>query len=366
MFGPDLIRATAICLVLFAHTFPGGTKFPIFGAFRHFTGVLGVELFFLLSGFLIGGILMGELFAGELNRPGGVFWFWKRRWFRTLPAYFLFLVLYIWQWRFLYGSLPDHLERFTWFGQALITPDPEFFTLSWSLAIEEWFYLLFPLFIWLFVQFAPNRHFALLATIVIFLTVPFVIRYFISPDVNWDGGVRRVTLPRLDAIAYGVLLAWLKQYATRSWNILARLWPAGLLGLLILTIHHCYYGDSAAAYTSQFVFYRVFYFSVVSIVLLLIFPKAVGLGAPGGWFEAVIRKISLWSYSIYLSHVFIIGLIGAAMSHWPWTRGREPIIAFPLIWVFTLAFSAFLYRFYEKPLMDLRDRPLRHWFKRKS
>ena len=62
VFGPDLIRALAIVLVLFAHTMPGGTMFGVVGAVRGFIGLAGVEIFFLLSGYLIGAILMEEFF----------------------------------------------------------------------------------------------------------------------------------------------------------------------------------------------------------------------------------------------------------------------------------------------------------------
>ena len=84
-YGLDLIRSLAICLVLFAHF---TTKAPA-------CGVLGVELFFVLSGFLIGGILYQTLRNQDPIHFRDIWLFWKRRWMRTLPNYYLFLAVAI-------------------------------------------------------------------------------------------------------------------------------------------------------------------------------------------------------------------------------------------------------------------------------
>ncbi|HTV42772.1 MAG TPA: acyltransferase family protein [Candidatus Sulfotelmatobacter sp.] len=106
-FGPDLIRALAIVLVLLSHTVPGGTEFPALGVARYYLGLLGVEIFFVLSGFLIGGILIDELYSDRLESISGTVSFWRRRWFRTLPNYYLFLAIIILQERLSSGTFPD-------------------------------------------------------------------------------------------------------------------------------------------------------------------------------------------------------------------------------------------------------------------
>ena len=362
-FGPDLIRATAIMLVLLAHTIPGGTHFPVFGALRYFWGLLGVEIFFLLSGYLIGGILMKELVAGRLDGPAGVVEFWKRRWYRTLPNYYLFLVLTLLVTIVLEGHFPAGFENFLWFGQAMISPYPEFFPGAWSLSIEEWFYLSFPIMLLIFSRLLPRRQVALLATIAVFLAVPVIIRCFISSAVNWDAGVRRVTLPRLDAIGYGVALVWVKNYGGGTWNILVRLWPLGMAAGIALIFQFCHHFAVAGYFSSGSFIYRVFYFNLVAICLALVFPKVAEITAPGGWIEKVIRNLSLWSYSMYLSHGIFNGIIAITLTHTgPW-HGWEPVIACPLIWLMTVPASALVYRLYEKPLMSLRDKPLKTIFR---
>ena len=82
-FGLDLVRAIAILLVLITHI---GLKSDYVGGLE--IGNLGVEFFFVLSGFLIGGILIKDFSNGGVNIPV-IANFWIRRWFRTLPVYYL-------------------------------------------------------------------------------------------------------------------------------------------------------------------------------------------------------------------------------------------------------------------------------------
>src|SRR4051812_30333605 len=93
IFGLDIVRAMAILLVMLAHTLPGVQRFPVLGKVTYCCAFFGVDLFFVLSGFLIGGIVIRELENDRLNASAGLLTFWKRRWFRTLPNYYLFLLV---------------------------------------------------------------------------------------------------------------------------------------------------------------------------------------------------------------------------------------------------------------------------------
>jgi peptidoglycan/LPS O-acetylase OafA/YrhL len=362
VFGPDLIRACAISLVLCAHTLPGGTMFPVLGAARYYLGLLGVEIFFLLSGFLIGGILMEELFSGRLDSIGGTTSFWKRRWFRTLPNYYLFLLLTLLMERWTAGQFPQNGGKFFWFGQAFFYPDPDFFAGAWSLAIEEWFYLLFPLVLFAFAKLFNQRQSALVFTIAFFLVVPALWRAFLPAEVNWDAGIRRITLPRLDAISYGVLLALAKNYYVSAWKFLTKLWPLGVIAVCGFFAQFCHHVIAHGYFTSDSIFYRVFYFCLLSLSLLLVFPKIAGLMEPGerwSWWKTAVQKMSLWSYSIYLCHPIVIGLIDMTLKHFGVSHIREHIYRLVFSWLICLPLSGLIYMLYEKPLMNLRDRPLK-------
>src|SRR4051812_22345461 len=153
LFGLDILRCIAILLVLFAHT---SFVLPISPAARSFCltyfGFTGVEIFFVLSGFLVGAIFL-KLMADRPFSLSSMKYFWIRRWFRTLPAYYLALLIYT-----AYSYFAEHRFIFTdtynllyfVFLQNFIKPAPEFFRHAWSLSIEEWFYLLLPVWIWVF------------------------------------------------------------------------------------------------------------------------------------------------------------------------------------------------------------------------
>src|ERR1700722_16417443 len=90
-YGLDLLRAAAIGLVLISHF-----SLVFVGLFDpnpvvQPAGFLGVELFFVLSGFLIGQILLRTVLVSPVLPTVKIFW--SRRWFRTLPAYYVVITI---------------------------------------------------------------------------------------------------------------------------------------------------------------------------------------------------------------------------------------------------------------------------------
>ena len=135
------MRATAIVFVLASHcgdTFAGwlGGRAP---EWLSVSGFFGVELFFVLSGFLIGRLLLGIIAEPPSLRAWGVFM--ARRWMRTLPIYLLWIAVLAVIW----PPRPwDQVLRYATLTQNLAWPMPSgWFGVSWSLTVEEWFYLLF-------------------------------------------------------------------------------------------------------------------------------------------------------------------------------------------------------------------------------
>jgi peptidoglycan/LPS O-acetylase OafA/YrhL len=144
-FGLDIVRFWAIVLVMINHSGPFLPYFKSKWHIEFFSGFLGVELFFCLSGFLIGTILLKVVDSGHAG-PKELLSFWVKRWFRTIPIYWFCLLLYVAC--FLYFKYPEfgsidgtHLLGYFVFIQNLFYYHPHFFEVSWSLCIEEWFYL---------------------------------------------------------------------------------------------------------------------------------------------------------------------------------------------------------------------------------
>ena len=136
IFGLDILRAMAIIDVVIVH---GGTVLGnIETAFPWIKLIPGVPLFFVLSGFLIGSMLI-NIFEKENVSFSVILNFLKRRWFRTLPNYYLILILNI---LFVYfGIIKEDFTQFNFsffiFSQNLFRPFYGFFWESWSISIEE-------------------------------------------------------------------------------------------------------------------------------------------------------------------------------------------------------------------------------------
>jgi peptidoglycan/LPS O-acetylase OafA/YrhL len=150
----DGLRAIAILLVLFSHQ---AAFVPLAGIRRFLDmGWIGVDLFFVLSGFLIGGILLEQRDATNYYRI-----FYLRRFLRIVPLYTLILlpglvVLGLGLQAYFAGhSLGDRSAAAIWFcpfflqniAWALALIPPTYLLPTWSVAVEEQFYLLLPLLI---------------------------------------------------------------------------------------------------------------------------------------------------------------------------------------------------------------------------
>ncbi|MEM7186635.1 MAG: acyltransferase, partial [Bacteroidota bacterium] len=211
IFGLDVMRAAAILFVVGSHAlwvFPSADG-P-FAALLRLSGVMGVEIFFVLSGFLIGRILF-RIFTNEDFTIKHLQYFLVRRWFRTLPNYYLVLLLNIGLVIYLGRDLPDTLPLYFGFLQNFNFGMNIFFTESWSLPIEEFAYVIGPLLFYLVLlpKFRVSRR-----KLFLWVTV-FIILCFLGSKVwynsftgantleHWNIHLKAVVLYRIDAIYYG-------------------------------------------------------------------------------------------------------------------------------------------------------------------
>jgi len=348
VFGLDVMRAMAIVLVLLSHSRHFIIQdFPSLDALK-LGGFYGVELFFVLSGFLIGSILLklGE----QLGVAAGLFNFWKRRWYRTLPNYYLFLIINILVASILSKPLPN-LWTYLPFLQNLAWEHPPFFAESWSLALEEWYYLLFPLGLYLVskAQVSFQRSFLILS--LLFLIVPTVLRliYVFTSDPTWDLGVRKIVILRLDAIMFGMLAAHVKREWPKIWGMLAK--PLFMLGTIIVIAFSYIFLRSSI---DQSGFCRTWLFTLVSLGFTGFLPTCdLWMVQRESLVTELVRKLALWSYSLYLCNLTVFIAIRVIM---PQTHFLMRLLSCALFFVVCLWVAAIVYRNIEKPLMALRDR----------
>ncbi len=201
-FSLDCFRALAIMLVFTAHSILAFGAPAILAPFQF--GGTGVDLFFVLSGWLIGNqLLLEKKKFGDIDVPR----FWIRRWMRTMPAYYAVLLVTILQ---LYLTKEDF--SFPWphlFFLQNYLGDLSVFYVSWSLSVEEQFYLFIaPLFVLTLALDKKYQVFVLLTLLV----CPSIFRYLELYSSHTETHVR------LDCCAMGVLLAYLKHYKQHVWG----------------------------------------------------------------------------------------------------------------------------------------------------
>jgi peptidoglycan/LPS O-acetylase OafA/YrhL len=379
VFGLDVMRALAILIVVDAHS-TVALKEYYDGAFWHHLLPDGVELFFVLSGFLIGGILIRTYEKNGRFDGGLLLNFWTRRWFRTLPNYYLVLTGLIAlavgrAWRSgLHHSLPakDELIKYYLFLQNFARYVPDFFPETWSLAIEEWSYITLPLILWVLHTLMPARwprqRIVLIAILLIIVgtNIGRFVAAVLTPISAGELGFRGIVVTRLDAISYGVLAAYVKHYFPSFWTndrTRSRLAVIGLI-LIVLTsftasIIILKYYVQAGIYPAYVFYKRTFYFPIIGLSMALVVPymdgwrTATGLWARFG-IARLITHVSLISYSMYLLNLTPIML--TLLERFPTTSAAVGWTKVGVFWGLTLVVSTLLFAYFEKPVTELRER----------
>src|SRR3954470_9459624 len=279
--GLDLLRALAIIVVVIYHAALFGFTLP--GRINRF-GWIGVDLFFVLSGYLIGGQLLGSLARSGTIKLGR---FFTRRVLRIMPAYFVVLAIY-----FLLPAWREYPEisplwKFVMSVQNLGLHGGTAFSHAWSLAVEDQFYLLLP-FILILVSKSATARIIIPSVIVI---GGILLRAFLAwQNPAAEGGgvsfrgfqtwIYYPTWTRLDPLVFGVALAAIEKYRSDSWRHLTNLAPWLLLPGLALIACALYLGEgdyltlTASVWQFSLIAIRVAPLLVCAVSPRLIFRRA--------------------------------------------------------------------------------------------
>lgn len=290
----DGIRAIAILIVMISHVLtpvvPGG---------------FGVTLFFFVSGFIITRMMLNQGFRGAHLTA-----FYVRRFFRLTPALLVYLLLSGLVMHALGHPIPAadfcatlfyyaNYHQFTNFGHVL-SP----LVITWSLAVEEHFYFMFPL-----VLILAGRHLVavLVATIVAILVWRLVLIHGLHapPARNYVA-----TDTRLDSIAWGCLLSALIHARHAVLDRLAR-WPALVLSAVLLLASFAIRGE---------VFRETLRYTLQGAALVPVFCALFWAEAPLGWLRRALesraaRFVGNISYSLYLYHFLALSVCTALISN---------------------------------------------------
>lgn len=361
IFGLDLMRAVAIMMVVFAHIrWITPDAYGVIPDVMSIAGVMGVEIFFVLSGYLIGRILFRMYMADDFSF-GKVFYFWIRRWFRTLPNYYLALIINIVIALYIGNILPNNLWRYFLFLHNFSTEMPWFFPESWSLSIEEFAYLIGPflLYLTLFIKSStPKPKMFLWVTLLIlvfFLITKLIYNEFetIRDMRHWNVNVKGMVIYRIDVIYYGVLAAYISIEKPILWRLTR--YPLFFLGILSLLVLNVLIPMKQIFIGTHPMFWNVWYFIIKAIMIMFTLPLLSMMKSAPKLILKPITYLSIISYAMYVLHYSIVMQLMKYFFPTENFAGLDIAIFITVYVLFTLILSYLLYRFYEKPLMDLRD-----------
>ncbi len=357
IFGLDILRFFAIFFVLLGHS-----KILLPPSMDSFVNPLlldGVAIFFVLSGFLIGGILIKTLQEKQMSGPV-LLDFWKRRWLRTIPVYFIVLIFVLIFGLFLKPErIPESWYKYFLFIQNLGTNQPLFFSESWSLSIEEWFYLITPILLALFIFATKNLKRSLVLVIVLVIIAVIILRYYLyythdfQDFLTVDFTVMRRVFSRLDALMIGVFAAFIKVYYPKRWNNLTHVifLVIGVLGLYAIKYFNEDVLDAQTIVWSPF---------LKSIAVFMMLPYLSSVKKPRYSWMHVFTHLSLISYSMYLINRTIVidilikfGIFGVLRSNY--VIPENWWFYYLLFWLFTIAISSLMYQWIEVPFLKLRN-----------
>lgn len=336
----DGIRAIAVVPVILFHA-----GYAAFGG-----GYVGVDVFFVISGYLITSIIIADQQAGNFSIVG----FYERRVRRILPALFFVLLVclpFAWFW-----LAPDDLKRFSedlaavavfasniefwreanyFDGPAILKP----LLHTWSLAVEEQYYVVFPVLLIACWRFGTRALFGLMIVLAVAslavaqwasLKHPAFAFYFL-PTRGWE-----LLIGAIIAVFHFVKPEW-KTAPVKP--VIAELF--GLVGLALIAY-------AVFAYDNNTPFPGVYALApTVGTALLILFatPKTIVgrvLGHP------ILVGIGLISYSAYLWHqpLFAFARLHSAENPGPWS--------FAVLSAGSLALAYVSWRFVERPFRDRR------------
>jgi peptidoglycan/LPS O-acetylase OafA/YrhL len=322
----DGIRALAITSVFIHHAFQVKLLW------------MGVDLFFILSGFLITGILLDKK-DEKLSSDFGHFY--GRRARRILPPYALLLVItaaffglaWIRHW-YMYAFLMNFLLAFN-------IPQPVSLSVLWSLAVEEQFYLLWP-----FVIFFLSENLIAWFAAAIVIAAPFL-RWFCTPLFVNHWPIYSLTPFRMDLLGLGALLAiaWRRHRPLiERFGAFGPILSAIALAVLLVLSRKSGFTTSANNQLANVWIYELSLFMSTGVILWALSGKGV---APLNL--SPVRYLGRISYSVYLIHITILLLLRSHFS------SKETVAA--LGFILSLLYASASWFLLEKPLLNAKQRP---------
>jgi peptidoglycan/LPS O-acetylase OafA/YrhL len=332
--GLDGLRAVAVLLVLVFHVAQP----------HRFAGFIGVDVFFTLSGFLITTILVREI---DRTRAIAFGRFYIRRFLRLYPA--LIVMLIVWTPAFTWivpSATPaiaakDALVAATYTSNIYMTWRGTWlgpFTHTWSLALEEQYYLIWPVVLLLVLRRTRRETLA-----VICFAAALVAAILTVHDFRYGAA----TYP-LQSTSLGLLCGSALALAAGMRPVRAMRGAAGAsTGVALLVLELVAFSLTTAVPSGVYV--------VVSVVASSFLVASNGIGSGDHWVGRLLtlrwlRDLGRISYGVYLWHYPVTLAAERGLASW------TPIERFPLVAVISIGVAAVSFRYVESPFLRLKDR----------
>lgn len=335
----DFYRGIAVLAVLFFH-FNGSLPY----------GYLGVDLFFIISGFLIGGILIRSFNNGKINFLS----FFLKRSFKIFPSYYFFLLVGGVLSYFLYHkinpesvlSLSDIKRYFFFYRNYTGLPNHWNFDHLWSLCVEEHFYVLFPVSLIILLKIGVSSKKYLFLIIVVMIILGFVFKNFSLFFTNGKD-TYAATHNRLDSLGYGVLLYLLNDKYTK---ILVRPLNWMLIIFGVIGVIFSIYIDSQYNF---FYYEKTIFQSIIPLFFMLIL-----LGSLKFRFSkfSLIKKLATYSYNLYLWHPMFVFVVVYYFN--------ATLLGFVIYSTISILFAYLTTTYIELPALSYRNRVVEKIIKR--
>jgi peptidoglycan/LPS O-acetylase OafA/YrhL len=337
----DGLRGVAVLFVILAH-----------GSYGYVNGWIGVDIFFILSGYLITSILQEEYdIYGTISFRN----FFARRLLRLLPALLIAIVIANILWPYTARDWPHgnqllaSLSSLFYFNNLLSDGVTASLSPLWSLSVEEHFYFFWPLLTTLFL-FKINLKHRIQFVIILILTVSAFRVYAFLFANKLDFGLiiidyYRFTLCRIDAIMTGAILAFLPSY---KFDKLKSINPTIIL--IFLTCFYIYVlvfleYDSRAINTGGFTIINI----ICAITVIFAIQNPTNFLLANGALKWIGRR----SYGIYVYHEPIFSVL----EHLRISNNNTNLLFVTILrLILPMVIAELSYRFIEKPILKYKDK----------
>lgn len=327
----DAVRGIAALSVAIPHFF-------LFQDYKsdvlEFISIVAVEVFFVLSGVVLAPQLMRCVRSGSLS---DVRVFYLRRWMRTLPPYIIVLAGM--------AIVADNVAtaeffRYLFFVRNFVSVSDagDFFMPAWSLAVEEWFYFIFPVFLVALTRANVRPVAAAMVFLATFLVAK-IVASALFPELF--ANARRIVVLRVDAICFGFLLSFAIGAIADPKRRIAP-WAAVACALSLALAY-------AAAQLHQVMLF-VYAAAIFAATLIALSARIEGAFRIHPLVTRITSFLATTSYMVYLVHVLLIIVLARTLD-------QVAIPArFAIYLVALLSFCWLFYLFVESPILKARPK----------